>query len=251
MIAKVYPISVPLILLALSGSNAYAAPRQIDFPPIHPSVEVSEPEPSQPTPPTSSAQAPEAPQPSSASTTTTTTTSTFTLQPGDQNKSTAATAQKLLTIAKEYWGAEAACPGGYDVLVNEITDQPAEVDGTNQKAAGEAAMPGCFMRVIPSVWLEDLTLGASAEIICAIVVHEYGHSLGHPHSTDPNSVMNPLTVYTTGMPRQCKELGEVEFAPITITISNTRPKHHHKHHKKRRHRLHRVHIKHEGKVQTI
>lgn len=116
------------------------------------------------------------------------------LHAGDVDESNSPQAVALIRLAQEYWGAS-ACQGHYQVIVGSITDQPAKVDGTELGAGGEAMMPGCWMRLIPSMWHET-----AFAWICAAFVHEYGHSLGHPHSTDPKSVMDPLTAYDQGMP---------------------------------------------------
>lgn len=187
---------------------------------------------------------PEAPNTTPTPTQTTTTTIIVvnalpanTTQPGDVDKAGTDSAKKLTELAQEYWGYEPTCPGGYHVYVNNITDQPNNPDGTGTNAAGEASVPGCSMRIIPSYWEEKLTPGAQTEDTCAVFVHEYGHSLGHPHTTNPNSVMNPFTMYEQGMPQECKELA----APVEATAHISKARKHKKHHRKvRKQRIRRI-----------
>lgn len=159
-------------------------------------------------------------------------------QPGDVEKTSSPVVQQLWKLAVRYWNAEPSCPTGYHVLVNNITDQPQNPDGTGQEAAGEAGVPGCYMRIIPSYWLEELTPDQQTENTCAVFIHEFGHSLGHPHTTDPNSVMNPFTMYSTGMPSECKELA----TPVIVMIHVSKARKHKKHR-----RVRKLHIKRTGK----
>jgi hypothetical protein len=217
-----------LVILGHSPSPVVKA----EGPPPAEAPAASTPEAAQPTPPQST-------PPAEAPPTTTTTTTTVVVvnvtpaaqtQPGDVEKAQTAAAKKLTEVAQAYWGYEPVCPGGYHVYVNNITDQPNNPDGTGTNAAGEAAVPGCSMRIIPSYWEETLSPGTQTEDTCAVFVHEYGHSLGHPHTTNPNSVMNPFTMYEQGMPQGCKELA----APVEATahISKIRRHKAKKHHRK-------------------
>lgn len=164
-------------------------------------------------------------------------------QTGDRDVTTTPTARALWQLAVQYWNAEPICPTGYHVLVNNITDQPAHVDGTEESAAGEAQVPGCFMRIIPSYWMETLTPSEEAADLCVVFIHEFGHSLGNPHTTNIYSVMDPLTAYTTGMPSECKNL---EATPEAI-VSKTKAKS--KSHSRKKHRkVKKVKIKHHGSI---
>lgn len=169
-----------------------------------------------------------------------TATITSPIQPGDVEESSSPVAKELTELAQEYWGYEPNCPSGYKVLVNNITDQPSNPDGTGTDAAGEAAVPGCFMRIIPSYWLESLAPGEQTEDTCAVFIHEYGHSLGHPHTTDPNSVMNPFTMYSTGMPPECRELAGSAPEPAAANpVARKATRHHRRAHRRVRRQKHR------------
>jgi hypothetical protein len=239
LVALLVSLAVPatanaLVILGHSPSpivKAEGSREGPSTPPAEPPA-ASAPETAQPSPPQST---PPAEGPSTTTTTTTTVvvvqvTPTTQTQPGDVEKAQTSAARKLTELAQEYWGYEPVCPGGYHVYVNNITDQPNNPDGTGTNAAGEAEVPGCSMRIIPSYWEETLSPGAQTEDTCAVFIHEYGHSLGHPHTTNPNSVMNPFTMYEQGMPQECKELA----APVEATahVSKVRKHKAKKHHRK-------------------
>lgn len=112
----------------------------------------------------------------------------------DTNVTATTKATQLLGDAAAYWQRTPMC-ATYTILVGPITDQP---------AAAEAEEPGCWMRISERAWGE-----VAPWTLCVTVVHEYGHSLGEPHNTNPLSVMNPAVEYTTGKPAVCTTL-EVE-----------------------------------------
>jgi hypothetical protein len=109
--------------------------------------------------------------------------------------------QQLLAEAQSYWHATAPCPD-YTILVGPIVDQPPGVE-----VVGEAAMPGCEMRIGETQWLY-----AAVSFLCVVAIHEYGHSLGEPHNADPLSVMNPSADLSTGKPADCTALEIAEIA---------------------------------------
>lgn len=93
--------------------------------------------------------------------------------------------QRLLKEAQAYWGRQTNCPSGYYVLVGIPQAAPSVAEGS---VLGDAQIRGCWMRLSPSSWLMAV-LHQSPRATCVLVTHEYGHSLGEEHSTDPRSVM--------------------------------------------------------------
>ena len=97
--------------------------------------------------------------------------------------------QQDLNIAAQYWNvsptavAAANKCASYTVEVGALENAP--------PAIAEASQPGCWLRIAPETWTTFQP--ASPELLqdCAIIVHEFGHSTGQPHSADPNNVMYP------------------------------------------------------------
>lgn len=133
---------------------------------------------------------------------------------GDVDVSASVVVTQLKQMAVEYWGAE-ACPAGYTVVVGEVLD----FEPNGERAGAEASEPGCFTRIGANVWHDHLAADRRSTALCALFVHEYGHSLGHAHTTDPLSVMSPGTLYTTGLPPVCSEVLDgawIGFASTTV-----------------------------------
>lgn len=121
----------------------------------------------------------------------------------DVNKTSSPVAKMLLETAVNYWGRSPNCEK-YELLVGPILDHP-----ELSNVAGEAPLGGCWMRLIPEVWVdsnEPIEPTPRLAVLCTIVVHEYGHSLGEPHNENPQSVMDLQTEYTTGEPLACKQI---------------------------------------------
>jgi hypothetical protein len=120
-------------------------------------------------------------------------------------------ASPYLRAAERYWGIPTApCEGDYHVVIGVA------VPAVEGDALAFADMPGCWMFIRRGVW--D-TYGH--ELLCAIVTHEMGHSLGQDHNDDPKSVMDvtPSTPggqqpdFSTGFPPQCEAFLEEATAP--------------------------------------
>jgi hypothetical protein len=85
--------------------------------------------------------------------------------------------EKSLRAAEGYWwGQKPACPV-------EVVAEP--LSHTSRGASGDAELGGCRMwvnrpalnhayRLMPARWRKVR--------VCAVVVHEYGHLLGHEHA---------------------------------------------------------------------
>jgi hypothetical protein len=149
-------------------------------------------------------------------------------------------AQQNIAIASAYWGVTIP---GYHVEV-------AALQSTAPKAVGEAGEPGNWQRIAPEFWAAK-----ELRILCVIETHEYGHSLGHEHVTDPTNVMYPdpseNSVPGCDVYPSCEEEAQVivqaeqnaEIAALSPKelaiyhkILRKHKKHHKIHRKKRRHR---------------
>jgi hypothetical protein len=80
----------------------------------------------------------------------------------------------LLIIAAAFWGQTPAC--------GQPTITQAEL---GPSVAGLADLSTCSITLA-----NELPLGAGWQ--CMVAVHEYGHLLGMPHSSDPTNVMYPV-----------------------------------------------------------
>lgn len=90
--------------------------------------------------------------------------------------------QTYMATAQDYWGEpRPTC------LANGTTLIPVHAvffDDPNPAVVARADQPGCRLWLDQVLWDESKPVGA-----CTIIVHEWGHLLGHGHSDDPNNVM--------------------------------------------------------------
>src|ERR1035437_6137769 len=117
---------------------------------------------------------------------------------GGKNITSTPLIQKDLRIAARYWGvspAEVAAKNGcqnYRVFVGSVSGLIGDsVLGASSK--GMVAMAdrhGCEQRILPHFWKHIQDSTSRLREGCAVVVHEFGHSIGKGHSPDPNSVMS-------------------------------------------------------------
>jgi hypothetical protein len=96
-----------------------------------------------------------------------------------------------LAVARETWAAEPACPGGVRL------DRAERLPGAGLWAAAE--MPGCRISLdpdfypAPAAWTASAAGRAQWEAqMCNVVVHEWGHLLGHGHAEDAREIMAPV-----------------------------------------------------------
>jgi hypothetical protein len=96
-----------------------------------------------------------------------------------------------LAVARATWGAEPSCPQGVRL------DRAERLGGAALWAAAE--MPGCHISLDPDYYPAPAAWAATpagrahwSEQMCNVVVHEWGHLLGHGHADDANDLMAPV-----------------------------------------------------------
>ena len=87
-----------------------------------------------------------------------------------------------MKVAAEYWGGQVPqCtgPGGQPIAPHAVL-----ADDPDPDVGAWAEVPGC------RIWLDRTHWPAAMnETHCNLLVHEWGHLLGQPHSQDQNSLM--------------------------------------------------------------
>jgi hypothetical protein len=101
-----------------------------------------------------------------------------------------------MAIAHAHWGgAIPAC------VANGVTVVPAHAilyDDPDPSVAARADQPGCEIWLDRSSWRQMRPAEA-----CMVVVHEWGHLLGHSHAHDPLDLMAEFPVRP---PRECRHM---------------------------------------------
>ena len=98
-----------------------------------------------------------------------------------------------LAAADRYWGGSS--PSCVANGVSIISVHAVLYDDPDADVAARADQPGCRLSLDRSHWRT-----MSRAEACTLVVHEWGHLLGHGHVHNPLSVMSP---FPTRLPRVC------------------------------------------------
>lgn len=96
-----------------------------------------------------------------------------------------------LGIANAWWGRAPDCPQGVHVERAERT--------AGDGVWASALTPGCRISLDPDFYPRPAAWSASPwsrrewqRLMCNVVAHEWGHLLGHGHSSDPHDLMAPV-----------------------------------------------------------
>jgi hypothetical protein len=117
------------------------------------------------------------------------------------------------SIAERYWGA-VPCHGQIKILVQQpapavIEDSDAWVMfssslGANDLAAPASSYTNCTVALGRFRWPTTASMVQDWDMLCMTMTHEFGHLLGHVHTTTPGSVMNPVFTNYTSEPQLCR-----------------------------------------------
>jgi len=76
--------------------------------------------------------------------------------------------------------------------------------GPNDLAAPAASYTRCVVSLARTQWPTPAAVRGDWNMFCLTVIHEFGHLLGHPHSSTPRSVMAPVFGDESSVPTICR-----------------------------------------------
>ncbi len=117
-------------------------------------------------------------------------------------------------LAERYWGS-VPCGGLITVRayapvlpgLDPTTDGWATFEsslGPNELAAPASSYTQCTVSLSRAQWPTSVVVRGDWNMFCLTVIHEFGHLLGHPHSSTPGSVMAPVFTDETSVPPVCR-----------------------------------------------
>jgi hypothetical protein len=117
-------------------------------------------------------------------------------------------------VALRYWGAT-PCSGRVTVTAKRtvvaglVADSDAWVTfasplGANNLAAPAASYTDCAIAFARWRWPTASSMRQDWSILCATMVHEWGHLLGRQHDSTPGNVMVPVFTDYSSVPASCR-----------------------------------------------
>jgi hypothetical protein len=118
------------------------------------------------------------------------------------------------SIAGRYWGAT-PCHGQIKIIGQQpvpasmAQDSDAWVTfasalGANNLEAPAAGYTNCAVHLGRARWPTTVSKVQDWDMLCMTMTHEFGHLLGHVHSTTPGNVMNAVFTNYSSEPRLCR-----------------------------------------------